>query len=270
MPPPIVYISDDSGSEGGGAPPGLREDSSGGSDALPGLASEPWSDSDSDHAPRGVPLHGEHACCAAGCLLCTRLVPSSLFQWALQGEGHAPSVWLTHSASGSQQAALLELNPPHSLPCCCALAGRRMIAAPLQAARSARASRASAVAAAALVQGPGFSSDQRAVMQALTALLPQQQDAAGWAELASVVGRASAAGSVGSRGSGGSGGGVQLLSRLVAAAADRYPAEAEAAGLTERPLANPAAAAAARTAEMFAEELIKGTLKLAPQQPTTV
>ena len=29
-------------------------------------------------------------------------------------------------------------------------------------------------------------------------------------------------------------------------------------------------AAAARTAEMFAEELIKGTLKLAPQQPTTV
>lgn len=68
-------------------------------------------------------------------------------------------------------------------------------------------------------------------MQALTALLPQQGDAAGWAELA---------GFVRGRGSGGahsSGGGVQLLSRLVAAAARRYPAEAEAAGLTERPLA---------------------------------
>lgn len=73
-------------------------------------------------------------------------------------------------------------------------------------------------------------------MQALTSLLPAQQDAAGWAELASYVRHASGA-AAGRRGS--SAGGVQLLSRLVAAAASRFPAEAEAAGLTERPLAPP-------------------------------
>ncbi len=74
------------------------------------------------------------------------------------------------------------------------------------------------------------------MMQALTSLLPAQQYAAGWAELASYVRHASGA-AAGRRGS--SAGGVQLLSRLVAAAASRFPAEAEAAGLTERPLAPP-------------------------------
>ncbi len=80
--------------------------------------------------------------------------------------------------------------------------------------------------------GQGFTADQRDVMQALTSLLPPQQDGVGWAELAAHVRshRASAQ-------RGGSGGGVQLLSRLVAAAASQFPGEAEAAGLTERPLA---------------------------------
>ncbi|KAL4856969.1 hypothetical protein ACK3TF_002667 [Chlorella vulgaris] len=85
---------------------------------------------------------------------------------------------------------------------------------------------ASTVAAA---QRPAFSADQHTVMQALSTLLPQQADATGWAELASYVRHSSSSG-------GSSGGGVQLLSRLVAAAADRFPAEAEMAGLTERPL----------------------------------
>jgi hypothetical protein len=67
-------------------------------------------------------------------------------------------------------------------------------------------------------------------MQALASLLPQQGDARGWADLAAVAGRHAA---------GASGGGVRLLARLVAAAADRFPAEAEAAGLTERPLGPP-------------------------------
>ena len=74
------------------------------------------------------------------------------------------------------------------------------------------------------------------MMHALTSLLPAQQDGAGWAELANYVRHASSAPA--SRRAG-SGGGVQLLSRLVAAAASRFPAEAEAAGLTERPLAPP-------------------------------
>lgn len=80
-----------------------------------------------------------------------------------------------------------------------------------------------------VAQRPAFSADQHTVMQALSTLLPQQADATGWAELASYVRHSSSSG-------GSSGGGVQLLSRLVAAAADRFPAEAEMAGLTERPL----------------------------------
>ena len=89
--------------------------------------------------------------------------------------------------------------------------------------------------AAAAGLGPRCTTaDQRAVMQALATLLPAQQDATGWAELARHV----------QRHAGSSGGGVQLLSRLVASAASQFPAEAEAAGLTERPLGPPPSAAA--------------------------
>lgn len=94
------------------------------------------------------------------------------------------------------------------------------------------------------------SEDQRVVMQALTSLLPAQQDAAGWAELATYV-RHSSGGAAG-RARAGSAGGVQLLSRLVAAAASRFPAEAEAAGLTERPLGPPPSMAVTAAPSMTA------------------
>lgn len=87
-------------------------------------------------------------------------------------------------------------------------------------------------------------------MQALTSLLPAQQDAAGWAELATYVRHSS--GGAGGRGRAGSAGGVQLLSRLVAAAASRFPAEAEAAGLTERPLGPPPSMAVTAAPSMTA------------------
>lgn len=109
-----------------------------------------------------------------------------------------------------------------------------------------------------------FTADQRTVMQSLASLLPAQGDTSGWAELASHVRRSSSSGGAGgggrTRGGGSSAGGVQLLSRLVAAAASRFPAETEASGLTERPLGPPPSiATAANTAATTAVNTAAGS-----------